>query len=94
MNGVRTTFDAKPRHRRSQVSRRGTREFWCTCVSEMVLIRLRGADGFGPQRGYFVQCDQTECQYVDANQPPCPLQVGLFAEEIKAREAARSSRNE
>ncbi len=76
------------------MSRRGTREFWCTVVSEMVLIRLRRPDGFGRQRGYFVQCDQAECQYVDENAPPCPLHVEMFAEEIKAVEAARSARNE
>jgi hypothetical protein len=77
-----------------RVSRRGEREFWCTVVSESVLIRLRRADGFGRQRGYFVQCNQTECQYVDENQPPCPLHTSMFAEEIKAADAARSSRNE
>ncbi|HEV8439651.1 MAG TPA: hypothetical protein VGT40_16300 [Methylomirabilota bacterium] len=76
------------------MSRASKREFQCTVVSETVLIRLRRADGFGRQRGYFVQCNQTECQYVDENQPPCPLHVGMFAEEIKAAEAARSSWNE
>ena len=78
----------------SPVSPRGAREFWCTAVSEMVLIRLRRPDSFGRQRGYVVQCNQTECQYVDENEPPCPLHIGMFAEEIKAREAARSSWNE
>jgi hypothetical protein len=39
-----------------------------------------------------VQCDQTECQYVDKNEIPCPLNVGMFAEEIKAAEAARAFR--
>jgi hypothetical protein len=73
---------------------RGTREFWCPVVSENVRIRLRRADGFGPQRGHFVQCDQSECQYVDENKPPCPLHVGMFAEEIKAAEAARNARYE
>jgi hypothetical protein len=76
------------------VSRRGGREFWCTVVSENVMIRLRRADGFGRQRGYFVQCNQSECQYVDENLAPCPLNAGMFAEEIKAAEAARSSWNE
>jgi hypothetical protein len=57
----------------------------------MVVIRLRRADGFGRDRGYFVQCDQTECQYVDENKPPCPLQVSMFAEEIRVAEEARAS---
>jgi hypothetical protein len=76
------------------VSRAGKREFWCPVVSEHVLIRLRRADGFGRQRGYFVQCDQSECQYVDENLPPCPLHTDMFAEEIKTAEAARSAGNE
>jgi hypothetical protein len=76
------------------VSRGGRREFWCPVVSEQVLIRLRRVDGFGRPRGYFVQCDQSECQYVDENLPPCPLHTGMFAEEIKAAEAARSAWNE
>ncbi|PYO53802.1 MAG: hypothetical protein DMD83_23620 [Candidatus Rokuibacteriota bacterium] len=76
------------------MSRKKAREFWCAVVSEMVGIRLRRADGFEPERGFFVQCNQTECQYVDENAPPCPLNVGMFAEEIKAVEVARASRNE
>ena len=47
----------------------------------------RPASG-GPQ-GYFVQCNQLDCQYVDENKPPCPLHVGLFADEIRAAEEAR-----
>ncbi len=76
------------------MSRAGKREFWCAVVSEPVLIRLRRADGFERQRGYFVQCNQAECQYVDENLPPCPLHTGMFAEEIKTAEAARSSWSE
>jgi hypothetical protein len=76
------------------VSRKGTRQFWCTVVSESVLIRLRRADGFERQRGHVVQCNQTECQYVDENEPPCPLHVGMFAEEMRAIEVARRARDE
>ena len=63
-------------------------------VSETVLIRLRRSNGFGRQRGYFIQCNQTDCQYVDENKPPCPLHVGMFAEEIKVAEEARGRRHE
>jgi hypothetical protein len=59
-----------------------------------VQIRLRRADGFGRDRGHVVRCNQTECQYVDENRLPCPLNVGMFAEEIKAIEAARAFRDE
>jgi hypothetical protein len=44
--------------------------------------------------GYFVQCNQTECQYVEVNAPPCPLHVDMFAEEIRAAEALRAARRE
>ncbi len=70
------------------------REFWCPVVSESVLIRLTRPAGLRPATSYFVQCDQTDCQYVEANEPPCPLHVGMFAEEIKAADAARAARRE
>jgi hypothetical protein len=57
-----------------------------------VLIRLKRPGGFGRTQGYFVQCNQTECQYVEENKAPCPLNPGLFAEEIKAAEEARGRR--
>jgi hypothetical protein len=41
-----------------------------------------------------VQCNQTDCQYVDENKPPCPLHVGMFADEIRAAEEARAQRAE
>jgi hypothetical protein len=73
---------------------RGTRprEFWCPVVSERVLIRLTRPTGLRPATGYFVQCNQADCQYVEANEPPCPLHVDMFAEEIKAAEAPRAAR--
>ncbi|MGH7209811.1 MAG: hypothetical protein ACREIL_10565 [Nitrospiraceae bacterium] len=76
------------------MSRGQSREFGCEVVSETVLIRLRRSKGFGRARGYFVQCNQTECQYVDENKPPCPLHVGMFAEEIRVAEEARGRRDE
>jgi hypothetical protein len=70
------------------VSRARPRPFRCEVVSETVMIRLRRADGFGRDRGYFVQCNQSECQYVDENKLPCPLQVSMFAAEIRMAEEA------
>jgi len=69
------------------------KEFWCEVVSETVLIRLRRPGGFGRSQDYFIQCNQADCQYVDENKPPCPLHLGMFAEEIRAAEAARARRN-
>jgi hypothetical protein len=70
------------------------REFWCPVVSEPVLIRLTRPSGLRPATGYFVQCNQADCQYVEANELPCPLNVGMFAEEIKAAGEARAARRE
>ncbi len=69
------------------------REFWCEAVSEMVLIRLRRPYHFSRPTGHFVQCNQTDCQYVDENKLPCPLHVGMFTEEIRAAEEVRSHRD-
>ena len=68
------------------------REFRCEVVSEMVLIRLRRPHRFSRPTGHFVQCNQTDCQYVDENKSPCPLHVGMFTEEIVAGEEVRGRR--
>jgi hypothetical protein len=76
------------------VSRGKAREFSCEVVSETVQIKLRRWGGFGRPQGYFVQCNQADCQYVDENKPPCPLHVGMFADEIRAAEEARAQREQ
>ena len=43
------------------------REFQCPVVHEAVMIRLRRNDGFDRRAPFFVQCNQTECQYVEKN---------------------------
>ena len=58
------------------------------------MIRLTRPAHLLRPTGYFVQCNQTECQYVDANEPPCPLHVGMFSEEIKAAEAMTAAKTE
>ncbi len=74
------------------MSRSRPREFWCPVVSETVQIRLRRSSGFGRPPGYFVQCNQTDCQYVDENKLPCPLHPGMFSGEIQALDEARARR--
>jgi hypothetical protein len=76
------------------MSRGKPREFKCDVVSETVQIRLRRWGGFGRPPGYFVQCNQTDCQYVEENKPPCPLNVSMFADEIREADAARARREE
>jgi hypothetical protein len=72
------------------------REFQCPVVHEAVMIRLRRNDGFDRRAPFFVQCNQTECQYVEKNEPPCPLHLSMFAEEIREidrwRQAAQEER--
>ncbi len=76
------------------MSRGKSREYSCDVVSETVQIRLRRWGGFGRPPGYFVQCNQTDCQYVEENKPPCPLHIGMFADEIREAEAERARRAE
>ena len=76
------------------MSRGKPREYLCEVVSETVQIRLKRSSGFGRPAGYFVQCDQVDCQYGDENKPPFPLHLGMFTEDIKAAEDARARRNE
>ena len=64
------------------------RTYECEVIHESVRICLRDkrrswASGF---EGFVVQCDQDECQYVDENQPPCRLNLEMFADELKERE--------
>jgi hypothetical protein len=70
------------------------REFRCSVVTEIVRIRLIRSNRLRGPGDYFVQCNQVDCQYVDANVPPCPLRVDMFADEIKAAEAVRAARRE
>jgi hypothetical protein len=65
--------------------------YFCAVVSEQVEIALKNKPSLGFKSGseLFIQCNQSECQYVDLNQPPCPLSLALFAEEIERREEKR-----
>jgi hypothetical protein len=83
------------KRRKKTLGRRNKeKDYFCTVVSEYVVIALRNkaSYSFGANRELFVKCNQSECQYVDLNQPPCPLHLDLFAEEIKKREQKRSDK--
>jgi hypothetical protein len=71
-------------------SRFPVRPFHCPVIDEPVSISLRRRrrlDGRGP---FYVHCSEADCQYVETNQPPCPLTLELFAEELERRAQARS----
>jgi hypothetical protein len=72
-------------------SHNGRKDYFCTVISEAVVIALRNKPSLGLQSKteLFVKCNQFECQYVDLNQSPCPLRLDLFAEEIEKREEKR-----
>ena len=73
------------------------RTFECTVVNETVKIRLRNrrVGGFGGGEEPFVQCSELDCQYVESNEPPCPLTLDLFEDEINERkERARERRDQ
>jgi hypothetical protein len=78
------------------MSSRKTRDFHCEVVNETVKICLRNKPtaGLKSEHTLFVMCDQVECQHVEANKPPCPLTLSLFAEEIRAREENARLRRE
>jgi hypothetical protein len=70
---------------------RKEKDYFCGIVSEDVKISLRNKPSIGlkPNNELFVQCNQLECQYVDVNQSPCPLDLDLFGEEIEKQEKKR-----
>jgi hypothetical protein len=63
-------------------------EYHCGVVDEKVQIHLckKPSGGLRSRGEFFVQCDQDECQYVDQNESPCPLELSLFEEEMHERE--------
>src|SRR5881396_893696 len=92
---VRGTVRVLKLSRGDSVSRSRAREFRCPVVQETVQIRLRRSGGFGRPNGYFVQCNQLDCQYVDENKPPCPLHVEMLparSEPPKRRAGTASAR--
>jgi len=76
------------------LAKRWEKKYYCTVVSEDVEIALKSkpSRGLESKNESFVQCNQLECQYVDLNQPPCPLRLELFDEEIGKREEERRDR--
>ena len=75
---------------------RKMRDFHCDVVNETVKIRLcnKPTVALKSQHTLFVMCDQSECQHVDNNKPPCPLNLSIFAQEVQAREESARLRKE
>ena len=77
------------------MSKRNEKDYFCAVVSEDVEIALinKPSGGLRSKNKLFVQCNQTECQYVEHNQSPCPLRLDLFTEEIEKREEKRRDKS-
>ncbi len=71
------------------MNRSPSKPFRCEVVSETVTIALRRRTALDGSNTLFVRCSELDCQYVDANEPPCPLTLDLFADEVRERQARR-----
>jgi hypothetical protein len=73
-----------------QMNRPPSKTFRCEVVSETVTISLRRRTPLSGKGKLFVRCSEVDCQYVDENEPPCPLTLDLFAAEVRERETPRA----
>ncbi len=62
--------------------RRRSQAFFCPIAGKAVGIALRHGTGVLEPATRYVRCDERDCQYVDLNQPPCPLRVDMFADKM------------
>ena len=60
---------------------------YCGIAGKPVTIALRPGGLFNEPRRAYVWCHERDCQYADANEPPCPLRVDLFADGSERRVA-------
>jgi hypothetical protein len=64
---------------------RRARLVFCTIASKEVGISLRVGGGFREPDSMYVRCAERDCQYVDLNQPPCPLNPSMFDDGTERR---------
>ncbi len=63
------------------MAKRNVQDYYCEVIGEAVKIYLKNRVDFGLKykKGYFVKCNQEDCQYVDKNTSPCPLVIEMFS---------------
>lgn len=61
---------------------------FCAIAGKFVTTSLRHGTVPHEPRQLYVRCDERDCQYVDLNQPPCPLTPAMFDDGSGARVAA------
>jgi len=79
----------KMRKGEHSVNRPPSKPFRCEVVSETVTIALRRRTSLEGNNQLFVRCSELDCQYIDANEPPCPVTLDLFADEVRERQRRR-----
>jgi hypothetical protein len=60
---------------------RDQRTIHCPIACASVHVTLRHGRAWQDAGVPYVRCEERDCQYVDTNEPPCPLRVELFLEE-------------
>ena len=77
------------------MAKRLKKDYYCDVVSEGVeiVLKLVRTISLDSKKTLFVQCNQGDCQYVEVNESPCPLNLSLFEEEIKERERMKAENN-
>ncbi|MDM7919717.1 MAG: hypothetical protein QUS12_11185 [Methanosarcina sp.] len=70
------------------------KDYFCSVVTEKVEITLKNKPSlvYNAPKEFFVQCNQSDCQYVDTNELPCPLKLDLFTLEMETLEERRRER--
>ena len=64
---------------------RRARMLYCAIASKEVNVALRAGGGFREPASMYVRCEERDCQFVDENRPPCPLQPGMFDDGSEQR---------
>lgn len=64
---------------RSQSRRpNGSRTVFCGIADALVVVSRRNGSGLQEPIEPYVRCEERDCQYVDVNEPPCPLRLDMF----------------
>jgi hypothetical protein len=67
--------------RGQKMIKRNIQDYYCQVIREDVKIYLKNKANIGLKykKDYFVKCNQEDCQYVDENISPCPLEIEMFS---------------
>jgi hypothetical protein len=68
------------------MAKRNINDYYCNVINENVRIILKTKISIGPkyQKDSYVKCNQEDCQFVDSNASPCPLEIQMFDLPVEA----------